>query len=795
MSQARHHGVDLRLRWRVGQLINLLRMTRVYTGGAIAAALLVLLNALASAAPGPRTGEQIYRADCVRCHGPSGEGVADKCDEPLSGDRSAKSLARLIAKTMPEDRDEKCSPDEAGKVAEYIYDAFYSPAARARNQPARIQLARLTVPQYLNSVADLVGSFREQKQIDNGRGLAAEYYNARNFREQKQVVERIDPKVEFNFANGSPDTNKIEAKEFAIRWRGSVMAEETGDYEFCLKTENGARLWVNGESKQLIDGWVSSGGKVREERAAIRLLGGRAYPMQVDFFKYKDKTASITLQWKPPHKTWETIPARHLAPVRTAETLVIGTSFPADDSSVGYPRGTAVSKAWDQATTYAAIEVANKMVEDLDVLTASKASATNRVESVRRFCEQFAERAFRRPLTEKQKRLFIEQQFKGAKDLETAVKQVVLVVLKSPRFLYPELPGEAAGDYDVSARLALHMWDSIPDRELLTAAGAGQLRTVEQIGAQAQRMLKDRRAKWKVEEFFRHWLEMEEAEDISKDAKTFPDFSDLILTDLRTSLELFIGNVVWSDKADYRELLLADYLFLNARLAKFYGVAISGEEEFEKISFSAQERSGVVTHPYLLSAFAYHKSSSPIHRGVFLTRNIVGRALKPPPMAIEFMDGRFDPSLTMREKVAELTRPAACQTCHSVINPLGFSLENYDAVGRYRTVDNKKPVDATGEYTTAEGKPVKLSGARDVAEYAATSAEAHRGFIQQLFHHMVKQPAAAYGANSLEALRRSFAASEFNVQKLVVEIAKLSALPPKPAVKPRPGTPAGKRET
>ena len=754
-----------------------------------------LLSSFAFAAQTPRSGEQIYRADCARCHGPAGEGVADKHDEPLYGDRSVKSLTRLITKTMPEDRDEKCTPADAAKVAEYIYDAFYSPAARARSQPARIQLARLTIAQYLNSVADIVGSFRSRKELDDRRGLNAEYHNARNFRGDKRVIERIDPKIDFNFADSSPDTNKIDAKEFAMRWRGSVIAEETGDYEFCLKTENGARLWVNDQSKELIDAWVSSGGKVREERATIRLLGGRPYPIQVDFFKFKDKTASIVLQWKPPHKTWETISPRNLSPVRVTETLVVDTSFPADDSSVGYPRGTAVSKAWDQATTYAAIEVANKVVEDLDTLSDSKADATNRTENVRKFCEQFAERAFRRPLTDKQKRFFIEQQFKGAKDLESAVKQVLVVVLKSPRFLYPDLPGEPS-DYDVASRLALHMWDSIPDQEILSAAAAGELRTPEQIGAQAQRMLKDPRAKAKLGEFFHHWLEMEEAEDISKDTKAFPDFNDVVLSDLRTSLELFIEDVVWSEKSDYRQLLLADYLFLNERLAKFYGKDVSGEDDFQKVSFSPEQRSGVVTHPYLLSAFAYHKSSSPIHRGVFLTRNIVGRSLKPPPMAIEFMDGRFDPSLTMREKVAELTKPAACQNCHSVINPLGFSLENYDAVGRYRTIDNKKPVDATGEYTAADGKAVRLTGARDVAEYAAKNAEAHRGFIQQLFHHLVKQPAAAYGPDTLEQLRCSFAASDFNIQKLAVEIAKTAAPPPNQTPKTRPPAPrAGKRET
>jgi hypothetical protein len=729
------------------------------------------------AADNERTGEQIYRADCARCHGSRGEGVADKHDEPLFGDRSLKSLARLIAKTMPEDRDEKSSPEDSAKVAAYIYDAFYSPAARARNQPARIQLARLTVRQYLNSVADLVGSFRNGASLDERHGLRAEYFNGRNFNDQKKVLDRLDSRIEFNFGDSSPDTNKIDAKEFAIRWRGALIAEETGDYEFCLKTENGARLWVNNESKMLIDAWVSSGSKVREEKATVRLLGGRAYPIHVDFFRYKDKTASITLQWRPPHKTLQPIPARNLAPARVAETMVVSTSFPADDSSVGYERGTSVSKSWDEAITYAAIEVANHVAERLEALSGTKTGASNRVDDLKKFCGQFAERAFRRPLADKQTRFFIDQQFKGAKDPETAVKQVVLLVLNSPRFLYPELNVAEPSDYDVASRLSLYLWDSLPDARLLAAAAAGELHTPGQPGAQAGRMLSDIRAKAKLREFFHRWLEMEKAEDISKDTTAFPDFSEAVLSDLRTSLDLFIDDVIWSDRSDYRQLLLADYLFLNERLAKFYGVDLQPKNDFEKVAFNPKERTGVITHPFLLSAFAYHKSSSPIHRGVFLTRNIVGRALKPPPMAIEFMDNRFDPSLTMREKVAELTRPAACQTCHSMINPLGFSLENYDAVGRFRTTDNQKPVNPTGEYTTAEGKAVHLTGPRDVAEYAATSPEAHRAFIQQLFHHLVKQPAAAYGPNTLEELRRGFAGREFNIQKLVVEIVTRGCAP------------------
>ena len=750
---------------------------------------LVLLAGVNSliAAPKARTGAEIYKADCARCHGPKGEGVADQHDEPLYGDRSVESLARIIARTMPEDKDVKCSPDEATKVAEYIYDAFYSPTARTRNQPPRVQLSRLTVQQHLNAVADLIGSFRMPIAISEKRGLMGEYYNGRNFRDRGEIFQRLDPRVEFTFGEDAPGTNKAE---FAIRWEGSVIAEDTGDYEFGLKTGNGARLWVNGQEKPLIDAWVSSGGKERDERATVRLLGGRAYPIKVDFFKFKDKTAAIALQWKQPHKAWETIPERNLTPDRVPETMVLTTTFPADDRSVGYERGTSVSKAWHQATTYAAVEAANNVLEQLNPPSPRDSERRGRDAGPKRllvdcegedrerclkdFCAKFMERAFRRPL-EAEQLAAIDQHFKAAKDLDEAVKQVVLMTLKSPRFLYLEFPDGAADDYDVASRLSFALWDSLPDEQLMGAAKAGKLRNPAEVAQQTQRLLADDRARNKLREFFHHWLEMDEGEDISKDTTVFPDFSDALLSDLRTSLDLFIEHVVWSERSDYRELLQADYMFMNGRLAKFYGADLSPDSDFQKVSFQPQQRSGVITHPYLLSAFAYHKSTSPIHRGVFLTRNIVGRALKPPPMAIEFMDGRFDPSLTMREKVAELTRPAACQGCHSMINPLGFSLEHYDAVGQYRTMDNKKPVDATGEYTTAEGKTVRLRGARDVAEFAAKSRDAHRGFIQQLFHHLVKQPAAAYGPDTLEKLRASFVKSDYNIQKLVVEIAKISA--------------------
>jgi hypothetical protein len=593
-------------------------------------------------------------------------------------------------------------------------------------------------------------------------------------KKEEVKFERIDPQVAFDFGTESPEPATMSNVQFSARWSGSVIAEETGVYEFILKTENGARLWVNGPKNMIIDGWVKAGDEPREEKKSIFLLGGRAYPLRIEFFKYKEKTASLQLQWKPPHGAQQVIPTRHLSPNEVPPSMLVSTAFPADDRSVGYERGTGVSKAWQQATIDAAIAVAEHVEENLLELAGTKADAPDRVERFKDLTRRILQGAFRRPLSDEQ-RAFVETQFSTAKSPEIAVKRVILFALKSPRFLYPDLHERAQpDDYDVAARLALALWDSVPDEELLKAAEAGKLRTREEITGQAQRMLADQRSKTKVAGFFHHWLDLERAESIAKDPQAFPGFDEAVLADLRTSLSMFIDQVVWSDRSDYRELLQADYLLLNDRLAHFYGKGAVGDG-FQRVGFDRNERAGVVTHPYLMAALAHNKFTSPIHRGVFLTRNVLGLTLKSPPMAIEFEDSRFDPSMTMREKVTEMTRDTSCMGCHSVINPLGFALEQYDAIGRWRTIDNNKPVDPSSELATDDGETVHLRGARDIADLAVRSEQGQRAFIRHLFHHTAKQDAAAYGARTLETLRETFASSEFNIRKLLTEMAVVSA--------------------
>lgn len=721
------------------------------------------------------TGRDVYQQLCVRCHGRNGEGA--KYAQALHGDWSLEKLTRYIDENMPDGAPDECEGPDAEAVARYIYEAFYSPEAWARNHPARIELVRLTNRQFVNTVADLLRSFSGGDAVPGGaRGLRGNYRG--QGRGDPKNFERVDPQVNFAFNDNNPDLERLGTgtNGFSISWRGAVLTEEAGEHEFVLKTPNGARLWVNDDDEPVINAWVASG-DMHEHKTTIRLLGGRAYPLRIEFHKApKDKSASIVLQWKPPHGVLEDVPARCLSPQRATPIFVLGTHFPPDDSSVGYERGVSVSKAWDEATTQAAIEVANHVVKNLDRLAGTKPGATNRAARAEAFCSEFVAAAFRRPLTVEQKSVFVANQFKRAGSIEDAVKRVVLLALKSPRFLYLGLDADQPDGFTVASRLSFGLWDSLPDRELLKLAEQGGLRTREQVDQQARRMLGDGRARDKMQCFLHHWLQMDRVDSLAKDDKLFPGFTPEIIADLRTSLNLFLDDVVWSSSSDYRRLLLEDDLFVNDRLGKFYGVNTNTHGEFVKVSLDPKQRSGVLTHPYLLSAFSYHKSTSPIHRGVFLTRNIVGRALKPPPMAVAFKDAEFAPNLTMREKVAELTRPQACQTCHSVINPLGFSLEHYDAVGRFRTQDGNRPINAVGDLPTDDGRKIHLTGARDVAEFAVRSEQAQNSFIEQLFHQVVKQPMLAYGADVVSRLRQSFVTSEFNIQKLLVNIAEVSAL-------------------
>jgi cytochrome c553 len=739
------------------------------------------------------TGEALYAQHCASCHGAQGEGTLADYPHALIGDRPLDQLATLIDRTMPQGEPDLLNGDDARKVSEYVFENFYSKDAQARNTPPRVELSRLTVRQYRNTLADLIGSFGEPNRWSDEHGLKAEYFKSRRFRKEDRAIERVDPQVRFDFGTASPDGEKLEADAFSIRWQGSILAPDTGDYEFIVRTDHATRLHVNDDQTPLIDAWVKSGDDT-EYRANLFLVGGRAYPVRLEFSKAKqgvddsDKQkekpvvpASISLEWRPPHRAAEPIPQRFLSTQWNPNSFVSSIPIPPDDRSEGYERGSAVSKEWEEATTEGAIEAAAYMLANLRRLTNIKPEqpAEERDKGYRDFARKFVERAFRRPLDEALVQLYVDRPFEGSPDPETALKRVLLLTLKSPRFLYREVEGEPNDPYNVASRLSYGLWDAPPDRDLMKAAAENRLQGREQVAEQARRMVVDPRGRAKLREFFLQWLKVDQVQEVAKNPEVFPDFDPAIATDLRASLELFLEDIAWSEASDYRQLMLSEEVFLNGRLAKFYKADLPEDAPFQKVKLDPGQRAGLLSHPYLMAVFGYTEASSPIHRGVFLARNVMGRTIRPPQAAFSPLSPDLHPDLTTRERTIKQTGDPACQACHTLINGLGFALENFDTVGRFRADERGKPVDASANYFSTLGDEYVFSGARGLAQMVAESEEAHAALVQRLFQFLVKQPMRAFGPYTGAELTQSFASHEYNIRDLMVEIMATSALGPK----------------
>ena len=296
----------------------------------MAVAPLALLYAAATIHSAPiqqrlSTPKSIYLKRCGSCHGAKGEG-GKGYSRPLTGSKSISDLSKYIAANMPPGQ-KKCSINEAKSLAPFIYNSFYSAIAQERNRPARVSLSRLTVTQYQNAVADLIGSFTPSPKLDGRHGLIGEYFKYRNFDGKDRLIQRLDQEVKFDFGNAAPQEKGFDPHHFSISWEGSVLAPDTGEYEFNVRTDHAVYLYLNNGKTPLVDAWVKSGSDV-DHRGTIKLIAGRYYPLRIEFSKStqgvnddaqtKNKPpakAFFELCWSRPKLAEEVIPSRCLVPV------------------------------------------------------------------------------------------------------------------------------------------------------------------------------------------------------------------------------------------------------------------------------------------------------------------------------------------------------------------------------------------------------------------------------------------------------------------------------------------------
>jgi len=309
------------------------------------------------------------------------------------------------------------------------------------------------------------------------------------------------------------------------------------------------------------------------------------------------------------------------------------------------------------------------------------------------FVESFARQAYRGTLTTDELSTLKDDVLRSGDNVADGIQLVIERVLQSPKFLYQverSVPGTGSGSMErltglsIAEKLASFLWNSIPDEELLNAAELGDLDSTEGVLEQAERMINDPQATVAFADFIEQWFETELIIDAQKDTDAYPAFTDDVRAGMRAETKAFVKWMVDNDQFNYQELLMSSKAFPGQVLADFYNVS----PQADGVAVDLEERVGILTHPSLTASHAKLDDSSVVGRGSFILEALLCVKLPEPPAEVEALLAEIDPTLPTRDRLALHTEDPSCASCHNLIDPLGFALESYDAIGAYRTDDN-----------------------------------------------------------------------------------------------------------
>jgi len=350
------------------------------------------------------------------------------------------------------------------------------------------------------------------------------------------------------------------------------------------------------------------------------------------------------------------------------------------------------------------------------VFTCGHAPGHHSTACLRTNLTTLAQRAWRRPVTaaELDRLLQLVSTVPQSQQMEAGLQAILL----SPSFLFRfETP---ASNFTLASRLSYFLWSSLPDQQLFQAAQRRHLSDPTILSAQAKRMLADPKSKALAENFAAQWLEFRNLDFIHRDPQRFPQFDAGLRDAMRTETQLFVQHVFQEDRS-VLDFLTAKYTFVNELLARHYGIPGVVGDRFRQVDLSATPRVGILTQASVLTVTSYSTRTSPVLRGKWILENILNDPPPPPPANVPALrDPATEPALTLRRQLEQHRANPACAGCHVRMDPLGFGLENFDAVGRWRSHDEALPVDSTG--TLPDGS--SFSGPEQLASILASHPDA-----------------------------------------------------------------------
>jgi hypothetical protein len=417
------------------------------------------------------------------------------------------------------------------------------------------------------------------------------------------------------------------------------------------------------------------------------------------------------------------------------------------------------------------------------IFVCRPASPADEAACARQIVTAFARRAYRRPvgLQDLTAPMRFYERARAAGGFEEGIELALRALLASPEFVFrierePAAVAAGAayrvGDVELASRLSFFLWSSIPDEELLAIAEQGRLKDPVVLDGQVRRMLADARADALTTNFASQWLYLRNLAASEPNLRLFPNFDDNLRQGFRRETELFFQSIVQENRS-VLDLLDADYTFLNERVARHYGIPNVYGDRFRRVSLpSDSARRGLLGQGSILTVTSHSTRTSPVRRGKWVLDNIIGMPPPPPPPNIPPLKekGSNGEAQTMRQLMAEHRSNATCASCHATMDPLGLALENFDAIGRWRTVDEARlPIDASGSFP--DGR--RFDG---VAALRSAILERPELFVdtlsEKLLTYALGRGAGANDAPAVRQIRRDASADHYRFASLVAAIAR-----------------------
>jgi Protein of unknown function (DUF1592)/Protein of unknown function (DUF1588)/Protein of unknown function (DUF1595)/Protein of unknown function (DUF1587)/Protein of unknown function (DUF1585)/Planctomycete cytochrome C len=737
-----------------------------------------------------------YCLDCHNAQMKTGGVVLDPATlaQPASNAEIwERVIKQLRAKSMPPVGNPR--PDDAAyaQFRSYLETALDKTAAAKPNAGELPNLHRLTRTEYHNAVRDLLGLDNLPKEMDYSLLLPADnvssgfdnisdllYVSPATMERYLDTADKIsrlavgDPKMPlmvniYPLPLEAPQNSRVDGLPFGTRGGAAmkIYFPLNAQYEIQVETAGSARdpnqleILVDGEPKQVTTlggggggrGGRGGGGRGGSGRGGGRGRGAAAPPERITIAA-------------GPHLIGVTF-------VQKTEALDEATLHPRDRTRGTQPAVASITIRGPYNATGPGDTPSRQRI-----FTCRPDNAAAETPCAKQILTRLARRAYRRPVTDSDVAPLMNFYAQGRKerDFDLGIQTAIERLLVSPQFLYRierdpagSAPGVAhrVSDLELASRLSFFIWSSLPDDELVNVAAEGKLSQPAVLDREVKRMLADPRAEALVANWAAQWLYLHDVETKAPDLFLFPDFDENLRQSFVQETELFLKSVLLENKS-VLDLLTANYTFVNQRLARQYGIPNIRGVEFQKVTFPPGDaRGGLLGQGSILLLTSYSTRTSPVLRGKYVLENLLASPPPPPPPNVPSLKTEGDKTgetLSLRDAMIAHRANPACANCHARMDPIGFAMENFDAVGRYRDHDAGKPIDVNS--TLPDGTAV--DGLDGVKKLLLADPERFVGAVaEKLLMFGIGRNVQYFDRPALRKIVRESAASHYTFASLV----------------------------